>query len=80
MKGKLIIVEIVKKGLFPGAPVQKPDVLKTEIEDRILNFNKCCLTSCLGCSFSQNGKSLESTLLFLYVKFYKASETKENER
>lgn len=30
--GKLIIVEIVKKGLLPGAPVQKPDVLKTEIE------------------------------------------------
>jgi ubiquinone/menaquinone biosynthesis C-methylase UbiE len=30
--GKLIIVEIIKKGIFPGAPVQNPDKLKAEIE------------------------------------------------
>jgi ubiquinone/menaquinone biosynthesis C-methylase UbiE len=31
-KGKLAIVEVIKKGIFPGAPVQNPDVLKAEIE------------------------------------------------
>lgn len=31
--GKLIIVEVVKKSILPSAPVQKPEVLKTEIED-----------------------------------------------
>ena len=30
--GTLIIVEIIKKGIFPGAPVQNPETLKTEIE------------------------------------------------
>jgi ubiquinone/menaquinone biosynthesis C-methylase UbiE len=30
--GKLIIVEVVKKGIFPGAPVQNPETLKKEIE------------------------------------------------
>ena len=34
--GKLIIVENMKKGIFPGAPVQDPDKLKAEIED--VNF------------------------------------------
>jgi ubiquinone/menaquinone biosynthesis C-methylase UbiE len=31
-EGKLIIVEVIKKGIFPGAPVQNPEVLKAEIE------------------------------------------------
>ena len=31
-EGKLIIVEVIKKGIFPGAPVQNPDALKVEIE------------------------------------------------
>ena len=31
-KGKLIIVEVIKKGIFPGAPVQNPEVLKAEIK------------------------------------------------
>jgi ubiquinone/menaquinone biosynthesis C-methylase UbiE len=30
--GKIIIVEVVKKGIFPGAPVQNPETLKAEIE------------------------------------------------
>jgi len=30
--GKLVIVEVVKKGLFPGAPVQNPEALKAEVE------------------------------------------------
>jgi ubiquinone/menaquinone biosynthesis C-methylase UbiE len=30
--GKLAIVEVVKKGTLPGAPVQNPEVLKAEIE------------------------------------------------
>jgi ubiquinone/menaquinone biosynthesis C-methylase UbiE len=30
--GKLVIVEVVKRGIFPGAPVQNPDALKAEIE------------------------------------------------
>ncbi len=31
-EGKLIIVENIKKSIFPGAPVQNPDKLKSEIE------------------------------------------------
>ena len=31
-EGKLIIVEVIKKGIFPGAPVQNPETLKAEIE------------------------------------------------
>jgi len=31
-QGKLIIVEIIKKGIFPSAPVQNPKTLKAEIE------------------------------------------------
>jgi ubiquinone/menaquinone biosynthesis C-methylase UbiE len=30
--GKLVIVEVVKKGIFPGAPVQNPEALKAEVE------------------------------------------------
>jgi ubiquinone/menaquinone biosynthesis C-methylase UbiE len=30
--GKLVIVEVVKKGTFPGAPVQNPEALKAEVE------------------------------------------------
>ena len=30
--GKLAIVEVIKKGILPSAPVQNPDVLKVEIE------------------------------------------------
>jgi ubiquinone/menaquinone biosynthesis C-methylase UbiE len=31
-QGKLIIVEVIKKSIFPGAPVQNPETLKAEIE------------------------------------------------
>jgi ubiquinone/menaquinone biosynthesis C-methylase UbiE len=31
--GKLVIVEVVKKGILPGAPVQNPEKLKGEVED-----------------------------------------------
>ena len=31
-QSKLIIVEVIKKGVFPGAPVQNPETLKAEIE------------------------------------------------
>jgi len=31
-RGKLTIVEVIKKGIFPGAPVQNPEALKGEIE------------------------------------------------
>jgi ubiquinone/menaquinone biosynthesis C-methylase UbiE len=31
-QGKLIIVEVIKKGIFHGAPVQNPEALKAEIE------------------------------------------------
>ena len=30
--GKLVIVEVIEKGIFPGAPVQNPEALKKEIE------------------------------------------------
>jgi ubiquinone/menaquinone biosynthesis C-methylase UbiE len=30
--GKLVIVEVIKKGVFPGAPIQNPGALKAEIE------------------------------------------------
>jgi ubiquinone/menaquinone biosynthesis C-methylase UbiE len=30
--GRLVIVEVIKKGIFPGAPVQDPKVLTSEIE------------------------------------------------
>jgi ubiquinone/menaquinone biosynthesis C-methylase UbiE len=30
--GKLIVVEVVKQGILPGAPVQNPETLKAEIE------------------------------------------------
>jgi ubiquinone/menaquinone biosynthesis C-methylase UbiE len=30
--GKLVVVEIIKKGRLPGGPIQNPDALKTEIE------------------------------------------------
>jgi len=30
--GKLVIVEVVKKGIFPGAPVQNPEALGAEVE------------------------------------------------
>ena len=31
-EGKLIVVEVIKKGILPGAPVQNPEVLKAEFE------------------------------------------------
>ena len=31
-EGKLVIVEVIKKGVFPSAPVQNPEALKAEIE------------------------------------------------
>ncbi len=31
-EGRLILAEVVKKSLLPGAPVQNPDILKAEIE------------------------------------------------
>ena len=30
--GKLVIVEVIKKGILPGAPVQDPEALKAEFE------------------------------------------------
>jgi ubiquinone/menaquinone biosynthesis C-methylase UbiE len=38
--GKLIIVEVVKKGIFPGAPVQNPTKLKAEIQANSFTFEK----------------------------------------
>jgi ubiquinone/menaquinone biosynthesis C-methylase UbiE len=31
-EGKIVVVEVIKKGIFPGAPVQNPKALTTEIE------------------------------------------------
>ena len=31
-EGKLVIVEVIKRGIFPGAPVQNPETLKAEVE------------------------------------------------
>jgi len=39
-KGRLVIVEIVKKGIFPEAPVQNPDKLKSEIEAENFKLEK----------------------------------------
>lgn len=39
-EGKLVIVEIIKKGIFLGAPVQNPDKLKVEIEAVNLKLEK----------------------------------------
>jgi len=42
--GKLVVVEVIKKGIFPGAPVQNPEALTAEIEagnfklDRMLPY------------------------------------------
>ncbi len=30
--GKLVVVEVIKKGILPGAPVQDPEALKAEFE------------------------------------------------
>ena len=30
--GKLVVVEVIKKGILPGAPVQNPEALKAEFE------------------------------------------------
>ncbi len=38
--GKLIIVEVVKKGIFPGAPVQNPATIKAEIESNSFILEK----------------------------------------
>jgi ubiquinone/menaquinone biosynthesis C-methylase UbiE len=38
--GRLIIVEIIRKGIFPGAPVQDPQILKTEIEANEFEFQQ----------------------------------------
>jgi ubiquinone/menaquinone biosynthesis C-methylase UbiE len=39
-EAKLIIVEVVKKGIFPGAPVQNPETLKSEIEAGNFKFQQ----------------------------------------
>ena len=39
-EGKLIIVEVTKKGIFPGAPVQNPEALKAEIEAGIFKLKQ----------------------------------------
>ena len=31
-RGKLVIVEVIKKGVFPGAPVQNPQTLQANVE------------------------------------------------
>jgi ubiquinone/menaquinone biosynthesis C-methylase UbiE len=49
--GKLIIVEIVKKGILPGAPVQKPDVLKAEIEGSGFNLQEMLRYKLFGIFF-----------------------------
>jgi hypothetical protein len=33
-------VEVVKKGIFPGAPVQNPETLKSEIEAGNFKFQQ----------------------------------------
>jgi len=38
--GKLVVVEVIKKGIFPSAPVQNPDTLKTKLKLSILNFKR----------------------------------------
>ncbi len=38
--GKLIIVEVVKKGLLPGAPIQNPQAITSEVEKEKLKLEK----------------------------------------
>ena len=38
--GKLVVVEVIIKGIFPSAPVQNPDTLKTKLKLSILNFKR----------------------------------------
>ena len=38
--GKLAIVEVTKKGVFPGAPVQNPQALQAEVESAHFQLNQ----------------------------------------
>ena len=38
--GKLVIVEVIKKGFLPGAPVQNPETLKGEVEAGYFNLTQ----------------------------------------
>ena len=49
--GKLAIVEIIKKGLLPGGPIQNPDALKTEIEPCGFRFEQMVPYKLLGMLF-----------------------------
>ena len=39
-KGRLAIVEVTKKGVFPGAPVQNPQALQAEVESAHFQLNQ----------------------------------------
>ncbi len=38
--GRLVIMEVVKKGVIPSAPVQNPEALKTEVEAGDFNLKQ----------------------------------------
>ena len=38
--GKLVIVEVIKKGFLPEAPVQNPETLKGEVEAGYFNLTQ----------------------------------------
>ena len=46
--GKLVVVEIIKKGLLPGGPIQNPDALKAEIEACGFRFDQMVPYKLLG--------------------------------
>jgi ubiquinone/menaquinone biosynthesis C-methylase UbiE len=50
-EGKLIITEVVKKGIFPGAPVQNPEALKSEIEAAHFKLEKMLAYKVYGVFF-----------------------------
>ena len=56
--GRLVIVEVVKKGIFPGAPVQNPEALKTEVEAGGFNLTRMEPYKSYGVFFFEKKTSL----------------------
>jgi ubiquinone/menaquinone biosynthesis C-methylase UbiE len=55
--GKLVVVEIIKKGLLPGGPIQNPDTLKKEIEAGGFKLEQMQPYKLFGIFFFTNAKN-----------------------
>ena len=70
--GKLAVVEVIKKGILPGAPVQNPEALKAEFEAGNFEVKQVLPAQKLR-HFHLNQKSLTITLLFSFLSFRRIS-------